>query len=89
MKKYKNEEVVKKIKVLSRVICDECGKDIDIENSSYYEVVTSDSLWGNDSVDSTENLEFCSFSCLNEDMTKYFEGSKDTYKYEIERIGDD
>lgn len=87
MRIYSNREVKKIEEVLMEIKCDECKADINSPSiNHYYEVTTSHSRWGNDSVDSIKHYDFCSFNCVIKHMTKYFENDRDTDDYEIERI---
>jgi hypothetical protein len=86
MKIYEEKEVMKKEKILKTVICDECKKDINqLETDHYYSVSTHHSRWGNDSGDSWEYLELCSYDCLLKNIKKYFSNAGDTDSYDIER----
>jgi hypothetical protein len=86
MKVYTENEVTKKVEVLKTIKCDSCERDInELDTAFYYEVTTHHNLWGNDSIDSFEHLEFCSYDCLLKDMSRYFSDADVTYAYEIER----
>lgn len=89
MRKYENKEVTIIKKVETEIICDTCKKVIDTNDRSshYYEVRTSHGRWGNDSHESTKDLDFCSYKCLLENMNKFFENGAHTDNYDIERIG--
>jgi len=71
--------------------CDTCGKEISMpeqpENYGwhYYHVMTSHSDWGNDSVDSIEYHDFCSYDCLKTHQDKYFKDARGSEEYEISR----
>lgn len=86
MRKYKYKEVVKKEKVLVNITCDVCCKEICEENNRFYfKVRTSHNCWRNDSIESIVYLDFCSYECLSQNMTDYFDEARDTFRYEIER----
>lgn len=86
MKIYEKKQVVKQEDVLKTIVCDECKKDIkELDTDHYYSVSTHHSRWGNDSVDSWEYLDLCSYKCLSENMQKYFAKADATYSYDIER----
>ena len=74
-------------KILKTIQCDECNKDInETDIDHYYEVHTSHSCWGNDSIDSHEDLDFCCWKCLTNNLGKYFADADNSYRYEIERV---
>lgn len=86
MKIYDKKEVVKQEEVLKTIVCDECKKDINkLDTDHFYSVSTHHSRWGNDSVDSYEYLDFCSYKCLSANMERYFVDAGDTDSYDIER----
>ena len=88
MKEYDNKEVTKLEKVLKSVKCDCCQVDITkTEIDFYYEVNTSHSRWGNDSIESFEYLDFCSWECLSKNTAKYFTHAENSHRYEIEQVG--
>lgn len=85
MKKYEEKEVVKIDKVLTALKCDECKNDIlQMETYLYYRVITGHQLWGNDSMDSIDNLDFCSYVCLIKNMKEYWENPIETMRYDID-----
>lgn len=87
MKEYEKKEVVKIEKVLKAIKCDECKKDIqETDFDFYYEATTSHSLWGNDSIDSIEHLDFCSWECLTNNLGRYYTLADNSYRYEIEQV---
>lgn len=77
---------------LRSVICDNCKKEIEIKHSSYrtggvyYEVTTHHNDWGNDSRESFEYFDFCSYECLAKHQEQYFKNARGSEQYEIERI---
>jgi hypothetical protein len=88
MREYEQKEVVKMEKVLKTIKCDTCKKDInETDHDFYYEVFTSHSLWGNDSIDSLDEFDFCSWECLTVHQGRYFAHADDTYEYRIEQVG--
>lgn len=85
MKLYDRKEVIKFEKVLKTIVCDECKSDINkLDTDTYFSVSTHHSRWGNDSVDSWEYLDFCSYKCLTSNMEKYFQDASYTDSYDIE-----
>lgn len=87
MKVYSEKEVTKKEKILKTIKCDTCKTDINkLDTTYYYTVTTHHGQWGNDSIDSFEHLDFCSYQCLLENMNEYFSDAGDTYEYEIEKV---
>jgi hypothetical protein len=87
MKEYEIKEVVKKQEVLKKITCDNCDKDItETEMDYFYEVSTSHHKWGNDSIESFKEYDFCSYNCMLEHLFDYFKNAQETYKYEIEIV---
>lgn len=87
MKEYEKIEVVKVEKVLKTIKCDTCKADINkTDLDYYYEVDTSHSCWGNDSVDSYEEFDFCRWECLTTHQGNYFAFADETYQYRIEVV---
>lgn len=85
MREYDQKEVVKVKKVLKAIKCDTCKTNIMKTSSDfYYEVETSHSLWGNDSIESHEEFDFCSWECLTIHQGRYFAMADTTYTYCIE-----
>jgi len=84
MKKTVYEMVTKEVKekISELITCDECGAVI--KDWKHYEVTTHHSDWGNDSIDSYENLDLCSKECLIKNMKEYFESSNGSEEYNIE-----
>jgi hypothetical protein len=84
MKEFEKKEVIKIQKVLKSVKCDTCKCDINgTDLDHFYEVETSHSLWGNDSIESHKEFEFCSWECLTNHQGNYFAFADDTYEYHI------
>lgn len=91
------ENVVREERVLTqyRVVCDRCDKLIYSEKTreknspqfpkkyiSYYSVTTGHNDWGNDSVESIEQMDICSPGCLRslfDDYCGYYEGTGSQY----------
>lgn len=87
MKKYRVEEVIKKQEVLEGITCDSCKADIAATDIDfYYEVDTSRSLWGHNSIDSYEEFDLCCWECLTVHQGKYFAHADGTYSYRIEQV---
>lgn len=84
MKKYEEKEIVKIDRVLTKVVCDTCKKEIEA-NKFYYQVTTGHNDWGNDSLESIENKDICSDECLTEEFKKYIELESDTKYIEINK----
>jgi hypothetical protein len=86
MKIYEEKEVIKKQKVVKTIVCDECRKDINqLDTNHYYSVSTHHNKWGNDSVDSWNYFDFCSYKCLSENMEKYYADGEHSDSYDIKR----
>lgn len=86
MKKYETKEVTitKTVEKVIGIVCDECKNDI--PNKEYFEVTTSHNQWGNDSIDSVNELDICSLNCLTKNMNEYYKNGSHTYQYEIEQV---
>jgi len=69
-------------KHVTGISCDACQKVI---LGAYIEVTTSHSDWGNDSIDSIENFDFCSVECMSPHMVDYFKTARGSEEYNIER----
>ncbi|KAA6450971.1 hypothetical protein [Bacillus swezeyi] len=89
MRNYEKKEVTIIKEIETEIICDTCKKVINTKDRSahYYKVRTSHARWGNDSHESAEYWDFCSYECLIEHMNKFFENGANTDNYDIERIG--
>lgn len=78
-------------KITVAIKCDICNKIIADSNTGgnwYFSVMTGHHEWGNDSIDSIENKEFCSKECLQKAFNKYINEDieyYDTAYFEIER----
>ena len=84
LKLYKDEEM-KIIKAkLIKIECDNCHKFIQ-NKEFYYSVKTYHMLWGNDSIESSEYLDFCCDKCLIENLSNYLNDADKTYNYQIEK----
>lgn len=66
----KNEERVVKVPIIARAVrsCDICGKEI---TGPYFEVMTSHSEWGNDSIESIRLIDCCDSTCLHHAVDRY------------------
>ena len=82
MKKHESKQVLKTEKILKSIICDTCKREV--EEGTYFEVTTSHGLWGNDSIDSYDYRDFCSYDCMKKDMDEHFESTEYSMKYSIE-----
>ena len=54
-------------------------------NKVYYRVTTRHHDWGNDSVESYEHFDFCSYECLQKHQEEYFRKASGSEEYEIAR----
>lgn len=88
MKNYETKKIIKEEKILKEIICDKCSKIINQKNI-YYEVTTHHCQWGNDSIDSYKQFEFCNKNCLLQHLINYLEDAENTFQYDIEVIGDE
>jgi hypothetical protein len=84
MKVYEEKLVTKKEKVLTKITCDQCEKEIK-KNEEYYYVATHHMDWGNDSIDSYEYKDICSDECLRKEVEDYIGDPSSTKEIEIER----
>lgn len=87
-KEFEEKTVTQKVCVKKTTICDVCGKEI---TGEYYDVTTSHSDWGRDSVDSIEYKDACSVECLRKLFDKYIEisaGGLNSQKIEIEHCNE-
>ncbi len=88
---YKSAIIEQKVPYITEVYCDKCGKLIrqivhdefkDIREIKYskriewYEVTTGHHDWGNDSIDSIENLVICT-NCIDDIFTEFKERASD------------
>jgi hypothetical protein len=82
--KIRGKEKVSVIREFVKEIhCDTCKKEITKEMKLYFEVSTSHALWGNDSIDSIQDYDFCSYECLVKNMGQYFLQINETQNYDI------
>ena len=84
MKLYKDKETKIFESKLIKIECDNCHNFIQNEKF-YYSVTTFHVLWGNDSIESFEYLDFCCDKCLIENLSNYFNDADKTYNYQIEK----
>ena len=82
MKKYESKPVIHHEQTLTMIICDTCKSKV--ESDIYFDVTTRHSNWGNDSVESIEHHDFCSYPCMKEHMDDYFSEPEKTLVYDIE-----
>ena len=54
-----------------QIECDVCGKIID-PGQSFWDLSTSHSDWGNDSIDSHREFDLCSEKCVQTKLKDYF-----------------
>lgn len=86
---YESKEIiVKTVKKIIGIKCDECGKVILADNGAkpsnrYFEVTTGHRDWGNDSVDSIHYHDLCP-SCVGDFTSEYLESAKGTEYIEVE-----
>ena len=74
MIEYEEKEVKRIERVQSKIVCDGCKKEIN-PKQGYFHVSTSHNDWGNDSIDSLEQYDFCSPDCLYEFARPYIQDS--------------
>lgn len=87
MKKYEKKPVVKHENVLLDIFCDTCKRNVKESKSEiYFEVHTHHERWGNDSVESHEDFDFCSYDCMKPHMESYHLEAKGSEVYEIETV---
>ena len=69
------------------VACDHCKKQILSAEGrkTYYHVTTHHNDWGNDSSESYEYFDFCSYKCLQKHQEEYFREATGSEEYEIKR----
>lgn len=67
---YRTHTVTEKILIKETMYCDVCSEVIN-KQGQHWEVTTGHHDWGNDSVDSIENFDICSPSCLREKLNEY------------------
>jgi hypothetical protein len=84
LKLYKDKETKIVESKLKKIECDNCHKFIQNEEF-YYSVLTFHMLWGNDSAESSEYLDFCCDKCLIENLSNYLNNAGKTYNYQIEK----
>lgn len=80
--------------------CDECKKEIKNKDNinlrdyhypyrdyhyPYFEVTIHHHDWGNDSVDSFRDLDFCSLECMLAHMERYYKSAIGTECYDVQR----
>ena len=73
--KFEPRMVEEKVVVERKLFCDKCGKEI--KPGHYFKVTTGHEEWGNDSIDSIEDHDYCSYLCLEEALSDYL--FKDDY----------
>lgn len=86
---YKNITVKKEVTEVKdvitgeRIICDQCNKEIynseNGQDSYFFEVTKGHNDWGNDSVDSIENLEICSDECLYKALDEFLKENRNSH----------
>ena len=54
-----------------QIKCDVCGKTIK-PGQSFWDLSTSHSDWGNDSIDSHQEFDLCSEECVQKKLKDYF-----------------
>ena len=70
MIKRLTEQVIEEKVVEEIVTCDSCGK----QTEHYIEAVTGHNDWGNDSCESEERHQFCSWNCAMRFMNGWLDG---------------
>ena len=58
-----------------QIKCDVCGKTIK-PGQSFWDLSTSHSDWGNDSIDSHREFDLCSEECVRTKLKDYFRNSE-------------
>lgn len=95
MKEYKDKKIIQIDEVEVGIKCDRCKKIIKneddynrkyLQGKHYYEVTTHHHDWGNDSIDSYEDYDFCNEKCLFEFLKEYYNGKQGTFCCDIEEI---
>ena len=84
VKKYIDKTVEVYESVLDKVICDTCNKEI--ESGKYFEVTTGHHRWGNDSMESFKESDYCSKECLDVAYNKYYDEILETDYFNIEVV---
>lgn len=82
MKKTKTETVTKEVERVTGIFCDACNHDFR-HDELYYRVHTHNMLYGNDSIDYHEHLDFCSMDCLMPHLQDYYNNPENTMDYDI------
>ena len=82
MKEYTRKEVIEKKEVISKVICDVCGKEITEEY--FYEVSYSDTTYN--FLEEYEYKDICSDECLMSEVMKFIKDKSNNKDIEIEKI---
>ncbi len=78
---YKEHVVTENVKVGETMVCDVCGKEIP-HRTGYWRLTTHHNDWGNDSIDSYENMDICSPECLRKKFDEYIiESTEKGYEY--------
>jgi hypothetical protein len=80
LREYETKKVEKK--VLSKVTCDVCKKEIK-KGEEYYNVTTHHNDWGNDSVDSFKDFDICSDDCLKVKFVEFVKAQEETKHIDI------
>lgn len=84
MKIYEEKSIVETKRVLTKITCDICKKEIQLRQN-YYNVTTSHNDWGNDSHESIKYKEICSDECLKKEFDIYLQLESNTKSIEIEK----
>lgn len=71
----KTHVVTERVMTYEHRFCDICGKEI---TEDFWEVQTHHYDWGNDSVDSYEDIDVCSPACLQKTFDKYINESSES-----------
>lgn len=80
--KWKTETRKVAVCTEGNLICDACGKNIDIfktKQRSFYHIESGHNEWGNDSIDSIEDLDACCDECLITLVNKWMKKWPESY----------
>ena len=70
----RTHEVTESVLVGETLCCDICGKEVG-KSKGYWKVTTGHNDWGNDSIESIEQFDVCSDTCLKVKFVEYIDES--------------
>lgn len=70
MKHYVDKEIKETKRILTKVTCDVCNREIE-PSSPFYDVTTHHYEWDNDSIESFKHYQICSDECLKVKFKEY------------------